>query len=67
MKKLLLLSIALFLLILVSCRHQDEVFDSEDQQNLELLKKTTSTNISSDSVIYSNLENDGDPMPPPRK
>lgn len=69
MKKLFIIAVGLVTLVTTSCRQQDEVFSTEDNASLEVLKRTRDTNNSvKDSInMEFNFQDDGDPIPPPKK
>ncbi len=64
---ILILSIAT--LLVISCRQQDEILNEEDQANREILNRSSISNSAVGDSIQSSFdpENDGDPIPPPRK
>ncbi|GEM_PF-1187073 len=71
MKTLFFIAIGFIALTTVGCRQQDEVYSSEDVQNLRVLKKSRqAAQADSTANSYGNFQGeavDGDPAPPPRK
>lgn len=77
MKKIVFALIAFSSLMVLSCRQQDDMMDSEDLKSLSVLKEATSktSKIKSDSTIVAKeadisasslQELESDPIRPPR-
>jgi len=68
MKKLVFIALGIAALTVVSCRQEDEVFNSEDAQGLRVLESRKAASDSTNThygVFSQDLANDGDPAPPP--
>lgn len=69
MKKLFFIIAGATLLFAAGCRQQDE-FSAEENENLQLLKKTrtmASDSVSAPASFSRDTTIDGDPAPPPIK
>ena len=70
MKNILFTVLAISSLTIISCRQseQEEIFSPEDQANLKVLIDSSNNAQArkKDSTNY-NKDNEGDPIPPPRK